>query len=76
MSYILDREFDDDYQLPRNCSVGGKFLARERGAFITRAGSTELDINDVRLDCVVKGVVSRGVYEKWKPRTKKGTKVK
>ncbi len=76
MSFILDKEldYDDDYKLSRSCSVGGKFLARERGAFITRvggteferAGSTELDINDVRLDCVVKGIVSRGEYKKWK----------
>ncbi len=75
MTYILDKEldYDDDYQLSRNCSAGGKFLARERGAFITRgggteierAGSTDLDVNDVMLDCVVKGIVSRGVYEKW-----------
>lgn len=75
MSYILDIEHDDDYQLPRSCSVGGRFLARERGAFITRPGGTELDVNDVRLDCVIKGIVGRGVYEKWKPRTK-GTKVR
>lgn len=73
MSFILYRELDEyvEYTLP---CVGGKFLARERGAFITRGG-TELDVNDVRLDCVVKGIISRGVYEKWPPRTKKSTKV-
>lgn len=74
MSFILYRELDEDVEYTLPC-VGGKFLARERGAFIMRPGGTELDVNDVRLDCAVKGIISRGVYEKWTPRTKKNTKV-